>query len=47
VLALGTVLAMGCVGIPAPLKPAEPFEASRDLGQCYEIARLVWVEQDR
>ena len=40
VLALGTVLSMGCVGIPENIKPVEPFDATRYQGKWYEIARL-------
>ena len=39
-MALGTVLSMGCVGIPENLKPVEPFEATRYLEKWYEIARF-------
>jgi len=37
---LGSVLSIGCVGIPKNIKPVEPFEATRYLGTWYEIARL-------
>ena len=40
VMALSTVLSMGCVGIPENIKPVEPFDATRYLGTWYEIARL-------
>jgi apolipoprotein D and lipocalin family protein len=40
VMALSTVLSMGCVGIPENIKPVESFEATRYLGKWYEIARL-------
>lgn len=40
VIALGTVLFVGCVGIPENIKPVEPFDATRYLGKWYEIARL-------
>jgi len=39
-MALGTVLSMGCVGVPENIKPVEPFDATRYLGKWYEIARL-------
>jgi len=39
-MALGTVLSVGCVGIPENIKPVEPFDATRYLGKWYEIARL-------
>jgi apolipoprotein D and lipocalin family protein len=39
-MALGTVLSMGCVGVPENIKPVESFEANRYLGKWYEIARL-------
>jgi len=39
-LALSTVLAMGCLGIPENVKPVDSFDATRYLGTWYEIARL-------
>jgi apolipoprotein D and lipocalin family protein len=37
---LGTVLSVGCTGIPENIKPVEGFEATRYLGKWFEIARL-------
>jgi apolipoprotein D and lipocalin family protein len=34
------VLIMGCVGIPANVKPVDHFKAEKYLGKWYEIARL-------
>jgi apolipoprotein D and lipocalin family protein len=39
-MALGTVLSLGCVGIPENIKPVESFDATRYLGKWYEITRL-------
>ncbi|MEW6076441.1 MAG: lipocalin family protein [Thermodesulfobacteriota bacterium] len=39
-LAACLLLAAGCVGIPANVKPVDNFQAEKYLGRWYEIARL-------